>query len=83
MRVDDTLDTLLWHDILAAVLLKYRGKTLPHEVVVQKPPPASELSCDTVLVHSRHDGLHISLISEKEAEQIAKLLSTEPVGLPC
>ena len=80
MRVDDML---LWHDILAAVLLKYRGKTLPNEIVVQKPPPAAELSCDTVLVHSRHDGLHITLISQQEAEQITKLMSSEPVGLPC
>ena len=65
MRVDDQL---LWHDVLAAVLLKYGGKTLPHEIVVQKPPPESELCCDTVLVHSRDDGLHIKIISQKEAE---------------
>ena len=32
MRVDDQL---LWHDVLAAVLLKYGGKTLPHEIVVR------------------------------------------------
>ena len=80
MHVDDQL---LWHDVLAAVLLKCGGKTLPHEIVVQKPPPESELCCDTVLVHSRDDGLHIKIISQKEAESIMKLMSCETVGLPC
>ena len=70
MQVDSTL---LWHDILAAVLLKYGGKTLPHEIVVQRPPPESDLSCDTVLVHSRDDGLHIKVISQKEAESYRQM----------
>ena len=56
---------------------------LPNEIVIQRPAPESDLSCDTVLVHSRSDGLHIKLISHKEAEQLLQLMSTEPVGLVC
>ena len=70
MRIDSTL---LWHDILAAVLLKYSGKTLPLEIVVKRPPPESALSCDTVLVHSLDDGLHIKLITQKEAESYRQM----------
>ena len=64
---------LLWHDILAAVSLKYGGKTFPLEIVVKRPAPESELSCDTVLVHSLNDGLHIKLISQKEAESYRQM----------
>ena len=62
-----------------------RGPRLPRGArpVVQKPPPESELSCDTVLVHSRDDGLHIKIISQKEAESLMELMSCETAGLPC
>ena len=55
MHVDDQL---LWHDVLAAVLLKYGGKTLPHAA---SPGPVEALALQLVKSSYGPDGYRLFL----------------------
>ena len=67
MKVEDSH---LWHEIFAEVLRRYAGKTLPREVVLRLPDGPSG---DTLLVHHRQSGLHVSLVSLDEAESYRQM----------
>ena len=51
---------ILWHEVLAEVMRRYAGKTLPDELMVPEPngPPGQ-----TLVVCAQRDGLHITLVS--------------------
>ena len=68
-------DSNLWHEVMAEVIRRYAGKTLPSEVVIRMP---EEPSGDTLLVHRKQQKLHISLVSSAEAESIRQLPDLPP-----
>ena len=68
---------VVWHEILASVMRRYRGETLPEELVVPLPEGQSD---QTLVVCVRQDGLHITLVSNTKARQLMSLAEAQVSG---